>query len=208
MDNTVVYIKCISGSDPLKQAYKSYDEKKHHFYNLNAVDEENLKNIDKPNSHYIVFIEYKESEIKTMLIGSFNWQRNSAPRNDSLKYNITNIIDSEIIIKNIAKLSELDLTEDFKESKYVMFEDGSGHAEWDGHDLGQIDLQTKEIKTDGSWTPMPYESTEYVKDCFREAVEEKAIAMGAKLKENEKTAPETEKPEKKWKKIDEDFGNR
>lgn len=92
--------------------------------------------------------------------------------------------------------------------KYVMFEDGSGHAEWDGHDLGQIDLQTKEIKTDGSWTPMPYESTEYVKDCFREAVEEKAIAMGAKLKENEKTAPETEKPEKKWKKIDEDFGNR
>lgn len=123
MDNTVVYIKCISGSDPLKQAYMSYKEDKPHYYNLDSADEENLKYIDKNDSHYIVFIEYKESEIKTMLIGSFNWQRNSAPRNDSLKYNITNIIDSEIIIKNIAKLSELNLTEDFKESKYVMFED-------------------------------------------------------------------------------------
>lgn len=123
MDNTVVYIKCISGSDPLKQAYMSYNEDKPHYYNLDSVDEENLKNIEKTGYHYIVFIEYFGQEIKKMLIGSFKWKKNAAPHNDSLMYEITNIIDSEIIIKNIAKLSELDLTEDFKESKYVMFED-------------------------------------------------------------------------------------
>ena len=60
MDNTVVYIKCISGSDPLKQAYMSYKEDKPHYYNLDSADEENLKYIDKNDSHYIVFIEYKE----------------------------------------------------------------------------------------------------------------------------------------------------
>lgn len=123
MDNTVVYIKCISGSDPLKQAYMSFDEDKPHYYNLDPVDEENLKYIDKNDFHYIVFIEYKGAEIETMLIGSFNWQSNPSPKSDSLRYKITNIIDSEIIIKNIAKLSELDLTDDFKESKYVMYED-------------------------------------------------------------------------------------
>lgn len=122
MDNTIVYIKCKKGAEPLKKAYDSFTEKKEKYYNLDDQDLICLNDIDKDEKHFIVFVEYSGSIIQKMLIGSFKWNFNASPDKDSLKYKITRIIESEIIIRNIAKLSELNLDKDFSDGKYTFFE--------------------------------------------------------------------------------------
>lgn len=122
MDNTIVYIKCKVGADPLEIAYNSFDEKCTRYYNLDDDDVESLNDIDKHEEHFIVFVEYSDLIIKKMLLGTFKWNSNTPPNKDSLKYSITRIIESEIIISNIAKLSELDLNKDFNMGKYTFFE--------------------------------------------------------------------------------------
>lgn len=89
---------------------------------------------------------------------------------------------------------------------YEMWGDGSGCAKYNDETIGHIDLTTKEIKIgNDSWTPMPYDGTEALKETFRTACEEKAVEMGAKLVEAEKTSPE---PEKKPKKTVDSFDGR
>lgn len=122
MDNTIVYIKCKTGAEPLKIAYESYNGEKTKYYNLDDQDLICLSGIDKREEHFIVFIEYSDSIIQKMLLGTFKWNSNTLPYKDSLKYSITRIIESELIIRNIAKLSELDLNKDFNMGKYTFFE--------------------------------------------------------------------------------------
>ena len=122
MDNTIVYIKCKTGANPLKIAYESYKDKYTKYYNLDDQDLICLNDIDKNEEHFIVFIEYNDSIIQKMLLGTFTWNFNTPPDNDSLKYKITRIVESEIIIRNIARLSELDLGKDFSIGKYTFFE--------------------------------------------------------------------------------------
>ena len=122
MDNTIVYIKCKTGAEPLKIAYESYKGEKTKYYNLDNQDLICLSDINKNEEHFIVFIEHNDSIIQKLLLGTFIWNFNTAPDNDSLKYKITRIIESEIIIRNIAKLSELNLDKDFSDGKYTFFE--------------------------------------------------------------------------------------
>lgn len=64
---------------------------------------------------------------------------------------------------------------------YVMYiNDGSGAAMLNGETIGEVDLAAKEIKIgNGSWTPMPYESVDNIKEIFMKTCEEKAVEMGA-----------------------------
>lgn len=130
MDNTIIYIKCKASKDesPLKYAYDSYKFKQKSYYNLNSQDQNNLNGINKDETHHIVFVVYKENDgkltITEMLIGTSNWRESKDDSyGDSLRYNIIRRINSKTIIRNIAKLSELDLINDFVEGKYTSYED-------------------------------------------------------------------------------------
>ena len=128
MDNTVIYVK-IKGSkskETLDRVNRSYNLKTYQYYNLDATDESTFKYLDNDEEHHIVFIEYEEKDGKPKIINRFigtcKWNSNSG-RNDSLIYKILKIVGSDTLISNIEKLSELDLINDFKDSKYVSCED-------------------------------------------------------------------------------------
>ncbi len=56
MDNTIVYIKCKTGAEPLNKAYDSFTEKKEKYYNLDDQDLICLNDIDKDEKHLLFLL--------------------------------------------------------------------------------------------------------------------------------------------------------
>lgn len=118
MDNTIIYIKIKTGCTPLNYIHSSLSDNTKRYYNLSEKDRSTIENLSN-ESHLLVVVEYDSNNIICLYVGVCDCTETS------ICYQIKKKISSQIVIKNIIKLSELDLWNDFSDGDYICCEKSS-----------------------------------------------------------------------------------
>ncbi len=128
MNNKIIYIKLKEGCEPIKHFEDSYllnsGNKNHsvsYYYNINKDDEcKIISDIKIDENCYLIALIYDCDEIKNAYLGTGILHHNE--KGYSLKLSIITELPQCTAIKNICKLSELDLDSDFDRKEYLTIE--------------------------------------------------------------------------------------
>lgn len=124
MNSKNIYIKLKKGCDPIKYFEKSYVYNgKIYFYNLSERSIDDLK-INKAlidSECYLIALIHDEEEITYAYLGTGKIIKSD--KGFSIKYEIKSKLEFGTAIKNVCKLSELSLANDFKKDEYVLIEE-------------------------------------------------------------------------------------
>lgn len=140
MRNTFVIIKLNSQADETKPIIRymeeSYNSKEARFYNLSVEDADELKDLSDADQFYFMGLIYHREvnakpEIENAYLGEGRICHNE--QGSSINYNMKVKLNNGLVLKNICKLTELDLIADFEQTDYLLRVDSDLVAE-------QIDL--------------------------------------------------------------------
>ena len=123
MGNKIIYIKLKEGCRPIEFFKKSYDEKKDsYYYNLSSHDEYELeiKDYSIGDSYFLIALIHDNDKIIYSYLGTGTIFHND--KGFSIKFSIKSKLNYGTAIKNICKLSELSLSDDFGKDEYVLKE--------------------------------------------------------------------------------------
>ena len=124
MNSRNMYIKLKKDCEPIKYFEWAYrDREKSYFYNLNekSVNELNIAKTSVNSEYYLIALIHDKDKISYAYLGT-GWIINS-DRGFSIKLNIKAKLEFGTAIKNICKLSELSLSDDFKKAEYMLIEE-------------------------------------------------------------------------------------
>lgn len=110
MDNAIIYIKLIQGCAPLKYINESLKSQEEMYYILTKNDISEFKKTVN-GEHYLVAIEHNGSEIEALYIGKCHRDCDD----NKLYYSILTKLLFKTAIKNLCKMSILDLNKDFND---------------------------------------------------------------------------------------------
>lgn len=123
MGNKIIYIKLKEGCKPIEYFRNSFDERKNYYYNLSSYAEDELE-ISKAcidSSYFLIALIHDNDKIIYSYLGTGTISHND--KGFSIKFNIKSKLNYGTAIKNICKLSELSLSDDFGKDEYVLKEE-------------------------------------------------------------------------------------
>lgn len=123
MGNKIIYIKLKEGCKPIEYFRNSFDERKNYYYNLSSYAEDELE-ISKAyigSSYFLIALIHDNDKIIYSYLGTGTISHND--KGFSIKFNIKSKRNYGTAIKNICKLSELSLSDDFRKDEYVLKEE-------------------------------------------------------------------------------------
>lgn len=123
MGNKIIYIKLKEGCKPIEYFRNSFDERKNYYYNLSSYAEDELE-ISKAcidSSYFFIALIHDNDKIIYSYLGTGTISHND--KGFSIKFNIKSKLNYGTAIKNICKLSELSLSDDFGKDEYVLKEE-------------------------------------------------------------------------------------
>lgn len=123
MDNKIIYIKLKEGCKPIEYFRNSFDERKNYYYNLSSYAEDELE-ISKAcidSSYFLIALIHDNDKIIYSYLGTGTISHND--KGFSIKFSIKSKLNYGTAIKNICKLSELSLSDDFAKDEYVLKEE-------------------------------------------------------------------------------------
>lgn len=123
MGNKIIYIKLKEGCKPIEYFRNSFDERKNYYYNLSPYAEDELE-ISKAcidSSYFLIALIHDNDKIIYSYLGTGTISHND--KGFSIKFNIKSKLNYGTAIKNICKLSELSLSDDFGKDEYVLKEE-------------------------------------------------------------------------------------
>ena len=123
MDNKIIYIKLKEGCKPIEYFRNSFDERKNYYYNLSpyAEDELEISKASICSSYFLIALIHDNDKIIYSYLGTGTISHND--KGFSIKFNIKSKLNYGTAIKNICKLSELSLSDDFGKDEYVLKEE-------------------------------------------------------------------------------------
>ncbi|OLA48884.1 MAG: hypothetical protein BHW39_00210 [Firmicutes bacterium CAG:552_39_19] len=123
MDNKIIYIKLKEGCKPIEYFRNSFDERKNYYYNLssNAENELEISKACIDSSYFLIALIHDNDKIIYSYLGTGTISHND--KGFSIKFNIKSKLNYGTAIKNICKLSELSLSDDFGKDEYVLKEE-------------------------------------------------------------------------------------
>ena len=123
MDNKIIYIKLKEGCKPIEYFRNSFDERKNYYYNLssNAENELEISKACIDSSYFLIALIHDNDKIIYSYLGTGTISHND--KGFSIKFNIKSKRNYGTAIKNICKLSELSLSDDFRKDEYVLKEE-------------------------------------------------------------------------------------
>lgn len=123
MGNKIIYIKLKEGCKPIEYFRNSFDERKNYYYNLSSYAEDELE-ISKAcidSSYFLIALIHDNDKIIYSYLGTGTISHND--KGFSIKFSIKSKLNYGTAIKNICKLSELSLSDDFAKDEYVLKEE-------------------------------------------------------------------------------------
>lgn len=128
MENEVIYIKLKEGCEPLKYFEKSYLENKSYYYNVikSNKPEELFVDATAGNKYYIIALVYKNEseesgkEIIKAYLGDGSLIIDE--KGYSIRYRVNIELNNCTSLKNICKMTDLDLDSDFGDKGYAIIE--------------------------------------------------------------------------------------
>lgn len=123
MDNKIIYIKLKEGCKPIEYFRNSFDERKNYYYNLssNAENELEISKACIDSSYFLIALIHDNDKIIYSYLGTGTISHND--KGFSIKFSIKSKLNYGTAIKNICKLSELSLSDDFANDEYVLKEE-------------------------------------------------------------------------------------
>lgn len=123
MDNKITYIKLKEGCKPIEYFRNSFDERKNYYYNLssNAENELEISKACIDSSYFLIALIHDNDKIIYSYLGTGTISHND--KGFSIKFSIKSKLNYGTAIKNICKLSELSLSDDFANDEYVLKEE-------------------------------------------------------------------------------------
>lgn len=124
MNSKNIYIKLKNDCEPIKYFENSYtDKEKTYFYNLSekCINDLNINKVSVNSEYYLIAIIHDKEEINYAYLGTGIIIKNN--KGTSIKLNIKSKLKLGTAIKNICKLSELSLENDFNKDEYVLIEE-------------------------------------------------------------------------------------
>lgn len=123
MGNKIIYIKLKEGCKPIEYFRNSFDERKNYYYNLssNAENELEISKACIDSSYFLIALIHDNDKIIYSYLGTGTISHND--KGFSIKFNIKSKLNYGTAIKNICKLSELSLSDDFGKDEYVLKEE-------------------------------------------------------------------------------------
>lgn len=124
MNSKNIYIKLKNDCEPIKYFENSYtDKEKKYFYNLSekSINDLNINEVSVNSEYYLIAIIHDKEEINYAYLGTGIIIKNN--KGVSIKLNIKSKLELGTAIKNICRLSELSLENDFQKDEYVLIEE-------------------------------------------------------------------------------------
>lgn len=123
MGNKIIYIKLKEGCKPIEYFRNFFDERKNYYYNLssNAENELEISKACIDSSYFLIALIHDNDKIIYSYLGTGTISHND--KGFSIKFSIKSKLNYGTAIKNICKLSELSLSDDFANDEYVLKEE-------------------------------------------------------------------------------------
>ena len=124
MSNTIIFVKLNSSAEEIiRYMEESYEKAEPRYYNLSSKDDAEVEDMSEADRFYFVGLLYncaKEDKPKVVeaYLGTGSKCRNE--RGYSIQYKMKAKLPSNLALKNICKLTELDLTSDFELTNYLL----------------------------------------------------------------------------------------
>lgn len=122
MKNNVMYIKVLVDTDIALRFKESYDEKGTRYYNFSERDRREYGDLAVGEEYYIVALLHNRNKIINAYLGQGKIILNKKSEKN-VKYLIFSELHGGTAVKNVCKLSELDLNSDFSPEEYISLEE-------------------------------------------------------------------------------------